>query len=147
MLPVLLRVPAPPPGIRELKLHTGTHVCTYHHFLAPTLTKLHCHLGRFHMCSKKICAGIGVGTYTSPLAHLEQPFFHLLFQFCMSFFFNKIVLSHSPRPNFKKTKQKNCKLLFLDDHTWPSGKLAIMGEHGVFRSPSFWSMLSSTLAE
>ena len=55
-----------------------------HHFLAPALTELHCHLGRrFHTCSRKICAGIGVRTCTQPLAHLERPFFHLLFQFCM----------------------------------------------------------------
>ena len=70
--------------IRELKLHTCTHVNTHHHFLAPALTELHCHLGRrFHTCSRKICAGRGVGTCTQPSAHPEQPFFHLLSQFCM----------------------------------------------------------------
>lgn len=66
-------------------------------------------------------------TLGSPGAALFSSAFSVLHE---SFFVNKIVWSHSPRPNFKKTKIFT--LFFLDAHTWHSRKLAtLMGEHGM----------------
>lgn len=88
-------------------------MCAHCRFLAPALTELHCHgLGRrfSHVFQKALCSNRGGHPHpNSWLTQSSRGFWSAFSILREIFLINKIVLSHSPRPNKKYIYTIGCR--------------------------------------